>query len=146
MGTTSPAGTGGIGTNLASLISTTLATSSSVGYVTGAQVQFAGGGGGSRDANLGSGGAIAPGSAGGGAGAIYTSGNFPGAGQAYTGSGGGGACHTGTGNSVSGNGGKGVVIIKYPAAAALATGGDIIDVSGGYVTHIFKNSGSFTPI
>jgi hypothetical protein len=146
VGTTSPAGTGGVGTNLATLISTTLATSSSVGYVTGAQVQFAGGGGGSRDANLGSGGAVAPGSAGGGSGATYTTGVQPTAGQIYTGSGGGGACHVGTGNSVSASGGKGVVIIKYPAAAALATGGDIINVSGGYVTHIFKNSGSFTPI
>ena len=137
-GTTNPAGTGGIGTNLASLISTTLATSSGVGYVTGAQVQFAGGGGGGRDGNLGGGGDIAPGSAGGGNGAIYTAGNLPGAGQAYTGSGGGGACHTGTNNSVSGSGGKGVVIIKYPSNVALATGGDIIDISGGYVTHIFK--------
>jgi hypothetical protein len=128
------------------LISTTLATSSSVGYVTGAEVQFAGGGGGGRDGNLGSGGNVAPGSAGGGSGATYTTGVNAGAGSAYTGSGGGGACHTGTSNQTSGNGGKGIVIIKYPASSALATGGDIIDVSGGYVTHIFKNSGSFTPI
>jgi hypothetical protein len=130
------------------LISTTLATSSSVGYVTGAQVQFAGGGGGGRDGNLGSGGQQAPGSAGGGVGATYTLGVNATAGQAYTGSGGGGACHIGisAANATSGNGGKGIVIIKYPGTAALATGGDIIDVSGGYVTHIFKNSGSFTPI
>jgi hypothetical protein len=129
------------------LISTTLATSSGVGYVTGAEVQFAGGGGGGRDGNLGSGGAVAPGSAGGGSGATYTLGVNATAGQAYTGSGGGGACHSGisVANSTSGSGGKGVVIIKYPGTTALATGGDIIDVSGGYVTHIFKNSGSFTP-
>jgi hypothetical protein len=133
---------------LASLISTTLATSSGVGYVTGAEVQFAGGGGGGRDGNLGGGGAVAPGSAGGGSGATYTLGVNATAGAAYTGSGGGGACHTGisTANATSGNGGKGVVIIKYAGTAARATGGDVIDVSGGYVTHIFKNSGSFTPI
>jgi hypothetical protein len=86
------------------------------------------------------------GKAGGGQGAAYVNGTTAGAGQAYTGSGGGGACHVATNNQTSGNGGKGVVIIKYPASSALATGGDIINVSGGYVTHIFQNNGSFTPI
>ena len=144
-GITSPAGQGGAGTNLASLISPTLATSSSVGYISGAEVQFAGGGGGGEDANNGALIYQEQGQAGGVQGDTYINGAIALAGQAYTGSGGGGACHVGNSTETSGNGGKGVVIIQYPGTAALATGGDIIDITGGYVTHIFKNSGSFTP-
>jgi hypothetical protein len=117
-----------------------------VGFVSGAQVLFAGGGGGGEDANNGALSYQAQGQAGGGQGATYINGTTAAAGQAYTGSGGGGACHLASNNQTSGNGGKGVVIIKYPSGVALATGGDVIDVSGGYVTHIFKNSGAFTPI
>ena len=117
----------------------------SVGYISGAEVQFAGGGGGGEDANNGALTYQAQGQAGGGQGATYINGAIALAGQAYTGSGGGGACHVGNSTETSGNGGKGVVIIQYPGTVALATGGDIIDITGGYVTHIFKNSGSFTP-
>jgi hypothetical protein len=145
-GTTSasPYGTGGNGTNLASIINTTLATSSGVGYISGAEVQFAGGGGGGIDANNGNPPWTAPGSAGGGIGAKYVVGQNAGAGQANTGSGGGGGCHPGTSNGIGGAGGSGVVIIRYPGTTATATGGTIIDTSGGYVTHIFKTTGTFS--
>jgi hypothetical protein len=151
-----PYASGGTGTNLTSMLSTTLATSSGVGYVTtSSQVQFAGGGGGGQDTNINPsltpGGwplYAAPGAAGGGSGAISVTGYPAGDGQIYTGSGGGGACHsTYGGYSAGGSGGKGVVIIKYVSTVTLATGGDVIDAntSTGYITHIFKNSGSFVP-
>jgi len=145
-GTTSasPYGNGGEGTNLASIINTTLATSSGVGYITGSEVQFAGGGGGSIDANQGNPAWTAIGKAGGGIGAKYVTGSNPGAGQANTGSGGGGGCHPGTSNGNGAAGGSGVVIIRYPGSTSAATGGTIIDTSGGYVTHIFKTTGTFS--
>jgi hypothetical protein len=140
----SPSGNGGDGTNLASIIGTSLATSSSVGYISGAEVQFAGGGGGAQDANQGVLTWRPIGKAGGGIGALYVSGSNAGAGQANTGSGGGGGCHPGTSNGTSGAGGSGVVIIRYPGSTAVATGGTIVDTSGGYVTHIFKTTGTFS--
>ena len=139
----SPSGIGGDGTNLASIIGVSLATSSGVGYISGSEVQFAGGGGGAIDANNGNPAWTAPGSAGGGTGAKYVAG-LPGAGQANTGSGGGGGCHSGTSNGDGAAGGSGVVIIRYPGNSASATGGTIIDTSGGYVTHIFKTTGTFS--
>jgi hypothetical protein len=75
---------------------------------------------------------------------MYVSGSVAGAGQANTGSGGGGGCHPGTSTAAGGAGGSGVVIIRYPGNSAVATGGTIIDTSGGYVTHIFKTTGSFS--
>jgi hypothetical protein len=146
VGTSYPTGLGGTGTNLTSIVSVTLANSSGVGYVTGTNVLFAGGGGAGEDGNAGALTYQAPGSAGGGTGATYINGTFASDGQAYTGSGGGGACHVGTNNSNSGSGGKGVVIIRYASTIQLATGGDVIDSTGGYYTHIFKNSGNFVTI
>jgi hypothetical protein len=129
------------------MISATLASSSGVGYISGATVLFAGGGGGGEDANAGALTYQAPGSAGGGRGATYISGAIALAGQAYTGSGGGGACHTGNSTEASGSGGSGVVIIRYPdsyAAASSTTGSPTINVSGGYRTYIWTSSGSIT--
>jgi hypothetical protein len=140
----SPSGTGGLGTNLASIVGVSLATSSSIGYISGSEVQFAGGGGGAQDANAGTLAWRPPGSAGGGIGAMYVNGQNAGAGQANTGSGGGGGCHPGTNNGTGGAGGSGVVIIRYSGSTAQATGGTIIDTSGGYVTHIFKTTGTFS--
>ena len=149
----SPSGSGGTGTNMSSLISTTLASSSGVGFVTGSQVQFGGGGGGGQDANQ----TLpnyyqAQGSAGGGQGALYLStsvylGSTSTSGLAYTGSGGGGGSHPTVSTGAGSNGGSGVVIIRYASTVTLATGGQVIDVnsSTGYVTHIFKTSGSFVP-
>ena len=140
----SPSGRGGLGTDLSSIVSVSLATSSGIGYVSGAEVQFAGGGGGAQDANLGAISYQPLGSAGGGKGASYIIGNNATSGQANTGSGGGGGCHPGTSNGTSGGGGSGVVVIRYPGSTAVATGGTIIDISGGYVTHIFKTTGTFS--
>ena len=140
----SPYGNGGDGTNLASIINTTLSTSSGVGYISGSEVQFAGGGGGAQDANQGTLAWRPIGKAGGGIGAMYVAGSNAGAGQANTGSGGGGGCHPGTSTGASGAGGSGVVIIRYPGSTAVATGGTIVDTSGGYVTHIFKTTGTFS--
>lgn len=140
----SPSGNGGLGTNLASIVSTSLATSSGIGFVSGEEVQFAGGGGGAQDANHGTLTWRPLGSAGGGRGAMYVAGSVAEAGQANTGSGGGGGCHPGTSNGTSGGGGSGVVVIRYPGSTAVATGGTIIDTSGGYVTHIFKTTGTFS--
>lgn len=145
-GTSYPTGLGGTGTDLTSVISVTLATSSGVGYVTGTNVLFAGGGGGGEDGNAGALTYQAPGSAGGGTGATYISGAVATDARQYTGSGGGGACHTGTATDRSGSGGDGVVIIRYASSIQLATGGQIIDNTGGYFTHIFKTGGTFVTI
>lgn len=142
-GTSSPTGTGGVGVDLASIVSVSVATSATVGYISGAQVQFAGGGGAGEDGTVGALTYQAPGSAGGGTGATYITGTFASNGQSNTGSGGGGACHVGSGNSNSGSGGSGVVIIRYPGSQAVATGGLVV-IAGGYVTHIFKTTGTFT--
>ena len=63
-------------------------------------------------------------------------------GGAYTGGGGGGGSHYNLTNQ-GGNGGKGIVIVKYPGVQK-ATGGDIILSQVGGTIHIFLNSGTFT--
>jgi len=61
-----------------------------------------------------------------------------------TGSGGGGAGYSGSSNSrIGGNGGSGVVIIKY-LGPQKAAGGDTIFNYEGYTVHVFKSSGTFT--
>jgi hypothetical protein len=61
-------------------------------------------------------------------------------GQANTGGGGGGQPAF---NSLGGNGGSGVVIIKYKGPQK-ATGGDSIITRRGYTIHVFTSSGTFT--
>lgn len=63
-------------------------------------------------------------------------------GGTYTGGGGGGGSHYNATNQ-GGNGGKGIVIVKYPGAQK-ATGGDAILSQGGGTIHVFFNSGTFT--
>jgi hypothetical protein len=61
-----------------------------------------------------------------------------------TGSGGGGAGYSGSSNSrIGGNGGSGVVIIKY-LGPQKATGGDSIITKQGFTIHVFTSSGTFT--
>jgi hypothetical protein len=65
------------------------------------------------------------------------------AGTAYTGGGGGGSGGAGLGA----NGGKGVVIVRYPdtyAAASSTTGSPTILVANGYRTYIWTGNGSIT--
>jgi len=63
-------------------------------------------------------------------------------GTANTGSGGGGGSYNGTYFN-GGNGGSGVVIVRYPTGLLTATGGTIT-TSGGYTIHTFTGSGTFT--
>lgn len=63
-------------------------------------------------------------------------------GGTYTGGGGGGGSHYNATNQ-GGNGGKGIVIVKYPGAQK-ATGGDAILSQGGGTIHVFLNNGTFT--
>ena len=60
-----------------------------------------------------------------------------------TGSGGGGAGYSAVSNSiVGGNGGSGVVLIRYKGSQK-ASGGDSIIKHRGYTVHVFTSSGSF---
>ena len=91
-------GNGGVG-HISTIITTTMASTNSVGEVSGSDVYYAGGGGGQGASGNGTGGL------GGGADQLTN-------GTAATGGGGGGAT---CGNSGGGNtGGSGVLIIKYP--------------------------------
>lgn len=84
------------------------------------------------------GGGGAGGTGGGGAGGSSPSGAGVHA-TANTGGGGGGA---GSGTNIGGNGGSGIVIIRY-LGTQKATGGTITS-SGGYTIHTFTSSGTFT--
>lgn len=92
---------------------------------------YAGGGGGSGTGN-------AAGGVGGGGrgGLVYDGSKLPG--TANTGGGGGG----GGGGSAIGNGGSGVVIVRY-IGSQKGTGGTVTS-SGGYTYHTFTSSGTFT--
>lgn len=170
-GSVSQIGTAGAIANSAGGI---YAGNSGGGFVRGSNSTWAGGGGAGAAANGGNGaykGAAGAGGAGatwldgvqrggGGGGGMYPSGSGasggaggggaggqPGtAGTANTGSGGGGAGSTSayTGLKASGAGGSGVVILRYQAPNAIATGGTITS-SGGYIYHKFTTSGTFTP-
>lgn len=124
--------------------------------IDGTSRYWAGGGGGStHSSTAGDGGA--GGGGGGAAYAGYTAGaggaglNAGGAGaSAVNGTGGNGGANTGGGGgggshyaSVGGAGGSGIVVVRY-SGSARATGGTIA-TSGGYTTHIFTSSGTFTP-
>ena len=61
------------------------------------------------------------------------------AGQANTGGGGGGEPAY---NSLGGNGGSGIVIVRYKGAQK-ATGGDSIFTHNGHTVHVFNGSGNF---
>jgi len=125
-------GVGGVGA-VTTLITTTQATTYSVGQVVTGSVYFAGGGGGAGASTDGAGGSGGGGSGAHGAGV---------AGTQYTGGGGGG----GNGGA-PGTGGGGIVIVRYSdsyGAAVSTTGSPVIDVANGYRTYIFKTSGSIT--
>ena len=100
---------GGIG-NVTTILSSSTATTVGVGEVNSGSVYFAGGGGGSGSAGQGTGGLGGGGDA--GSGASYN-------GAAKTGGGTGGIYH----QNVTGAGGSGVVIIRYPATHTLTSDG-----------------------
>ena len=107
-GGASAGGTGGAGV-ANTLLTSTIATTYSVGQVSGGSVYFAGGGGGGVDTGSGSG-TFAGGIGGGGAGGALTGSNV--AGTAYTGGGGGGGGRN-PGEFNGAAGGSGIVIIRY---------------------------------
>ena len=102
-------GNGGIG-NVTTILTSSTATTVGVGEVNSGNVYFAGGGGGSANTTQGTGGLGGGGDA--GSGASYN-------GAAKTGGGTGGIYH----QNVTGSGGSGVVIIRYPATHTLTSDG-----------------------
>jgi hypothetical protein len=103
-------------------------------------VFYAGGGGGGSNSYLGIGGA-----GGGGDGGVNTGSIRPTAGLANTGGGGGGI--TAIAGFVSGAGGSGIVIIRYPANCApptSTTGNPQINISDGYQVYTWTSSGTVT--
>lgn len=131
-------GAGGVG-RASTIISNTIATTYSVGQVSGSDVYFSGGGGGG-----GYGGTNNPAAGGtGGGGAGYGSNSTNGvSGTANTGGGGGGAGLSGT----AGSGGSGVVILSVPTAnyTGTYTGTPSITTYGSNTILIFKSSGTYT--
>lgn len=107
---------------------------------------YGGGGGGGATFNAGTGTSGSGGSGGGGAGGTANTAGTGGNGvngTANTGGGGGGAAGQ-WGNpttSLGGNGGSGIVVVRYPGAQR-GTGGTITS-SGGYTYHTFTTSGTF---
>lgn len=95
-----------------------------------------GGGGGISSTTLGAAGTATDGGGAGGAGNVGNGTN----GTANTGGGGGGAGNNGTART-PGNGGSGVLIIRYLGSQA-ASGGTVT-TSGGYAIHTFTASGTF---
>lgn len=100
-----------------------------------------GGGGSSNTAGVGGvgGGSTWTGLAGGNGSPTGDPNNNGGGGAVNTGGGGGGVGHYG----LSGPGGSGVVIVRYPSALITASGGTIT-TDGSYTVHTFTSSGDFT--
>ena len=120
-GTASKAGDGGVGLAV-NIISTTNASTASVGDVSGSDVYFASGGGGAPY-DL----AVGTASAGGGAdGVTYASGNAIN-GTPNTGGGGGGLSNKAASGS---SGGSGVVILRYPSAHSITIGSGLTQSTG----------------
>lgn len=140
----STSGSGGIG-NTSTIITTAQATSWGIGEGSGGSVYFSGGGGGSPNASSSLSPVAGQGGLGGGApGIALSSGSANGfSATAFTGGGGGGAVYAFGQNRVGGNGGSGVVVVRYSGTNILATGGNT-STSGGYVYHLFTSSGVIT--
>ncbi len=135
-GSGTTAGSGGVGATT-TIISTSEASTYSVGEVSGGAVYFAGGGaGGSKnDQNSYTAGT---GGLGGGGDTAASAGNVGQAGAANTGGGGGGPAFTGYGSSslLGGAGGSGAVIIRYPSTNTVSNPG------GGLTGNLNITSGS----
>ncbi len=110
--------------------------------ITGSSVTRAGGGGGGGD-NLGTGG-----SGGGGNGCGQVTSTLATAGTANTGSGGGGAYENGSlaNGATTGQGGKGVVILRLPTSnySGTTTGSPTVTTDGSDKVIVFNDSGSIT--
>lgn len=111
--------------------------------ITGSTVYYAGGGGGGSYANPASStGIYGPGgNGGGGNGGDPNNAGTPGTTNRGAGGGAGGGTEPQIGRG-GGNGGSGVVIIRYLGSLQKASGG-VVTISGGYVVHTFNSSGTF---
>jgi hypothetical protein len=126
-------GAGGVG-GTPNIISASLATTLSVGEVSGGLVYFAGGGGGSGPTGGGAKG-LGGGTAGAGSGTPTSS--------ALANTGGG----TGGGLAGAGTGGSGVVIVRYLSTYGVAkatTGNPSVRSESGYIVYVWTTSGSIT--
>jgi hypothetical protein len=119
--------------------------------ISGATVGYAGGGGGSGQGPIPAGGPACPTTGGGpGSGRIYIDPNLLGAinegvdGTVNRGGGGGGAHYQGPAHSISGSGGSGLLIIRYPGIRQ-GSGGTVVQCTSPSVStiHCFTASGCF---
>jgi len=138
------AGSGGNGTNSSPNGSTgSNATAGSGGSgissnITGSSITYGGGGGGGCANNAAAAGSGTGGGGNGGKGAAGSNG------AANRGGGGGGSGFNLGANYIAGNGGSGVVVVRY-LGTPQATGGTITQL-GGYTIHTFTSSGTFAII
>ena len=111
--------------------------------ISGSLSYYSGGGGGGDygSDNGGSGGLGGGGRRSGGNSSSQLAGN----GKANTGGGGGGSKSATSDSWNGGNGGSGIVIVRY-SGPQKATGGNTITQVGGYTIHTFTSSGTFTPL
>jgi hypothetical protein len=115
--------------------------------ISGANVAYAGGGGGSLDGRMTGTKIAGQGGVGGGATAVFGDGATPNSGNANTGGGGGGNYFgVAINNGAGGNGGSGIVILRYldTFANATTTGSPQLTISGGYRIYRFTGDGSIT--
>jgi hypothetical protein len=110
--------------------------------ISGTSTYYGGGGGGGGAAGNTTGGGLG-GIGGGGSGSGAYNGSATLTGQHGTANTGGGGGSAGSGVGTAGNGGSGIVIVRYPGLPA-ATGGTIAYLNG-YTIHTFTTSGTFTP-
>jgi hypothetical protein len=148
-GNDSSAGGGGAGGAGQNKVSVSTSGAGGIGVqssITGTATYYAGGGGGSGASELGATIPGAGGLGGGGSGGAFSGTGIGISGTAYTG-GGGGAGSYSTGSNPGGQGGSGVVILRYAdsySAAASTTGSPTITVAGGYRIYKFTQSGTIT--
>lgn len=131
-------GAGSVGTNAVSNTSCGVGGTGMCSTITGARVFYAGGGGGGTAASGDSNKVGIGGGGGGGDGGFLV--GF--SGQANTGGGGGGSQAA---SAITGSGGSGIVIIRYPqvnAAPALVTGAPQVSYADGYQIYTWTSSGS----
>lgn len=140
--TSSVAAVGGVGATT-TIISTSNATTSSVGEVVSSSLYFAGGGGAAHDA---SGNKRGAGGYGGGGDGGDSASNPAGNASNNTGGGGGGAAFDDNANQHvnAGNGGSGVVILRYPSYYSITVGAGITEASGSPFTEGSNEVSVFT--
>ena len=115
---------GGVGLAV-NILSASNATTASVGEVSGSDVYFAGGGGGGSFASY----PVGSGGLGGGADGENTGVGFNATGNTGGGGGGGGGSNAES-TRVGGNGGSGVVILRYPSDYSITVGSGLVQSSG----------------